>query len=326
MLCTVAIPVFNRRRFIGRAIDSALTQNVPDLEILVIDNCSTDGTWEFLQSLPANVRLLRNPSNIGLFGNLNRCLSEARGDFVRVLCSDDCLLPDCLAHEIDILERHPRAALLSTQGWQVNEHGRRLQRFANLLKPGIYDGTEIIPTSLWLLSLYGSPFNFPSGVLLRGAAVRQAGGFDPKLSHLGDLELYLRLAEDGAAAITNRFGCEVCVHPRQESNRLLDDGRFTEEWLIVARRWAPLLEQSELMSEVVNQTAASSLAIAVRQLRRGKIGSAARYFGIARKQALSTFGLARSSVRYYFGNACLRLGGMNLPRRLRQGLARAEAL
>jgi len=327
MLCTVAIPVYNRRQFIERAISSALAQQVPDLEIVVIDNCSTDGTWELLRDLSAsNLRLLRNSSNIGLFGNLNRCLQEARGKYLRVLCSDDRLLPDCLAHEIDILERHPEATLVSTQGWQVDETGRRLRRFANLLKPGIYSGVSLIPAALWLLSLYGSPFNFPSGVLLRGTAVGQVGGFNPTLSHLGDLEFYLRLAEFGPVAITDRFGCEVCVHTQQESNRLLDDGRFTEEWLIVARHWTALLEQAALLDEVVNQTAASSLAIAVRQLRRGKIGNASRYFGIARKQALSTFGLARSSFRYYFGNACLRLGRMGLPRHLRQGLAQSEAL
>lgn len=327
MLCTVAIPVYNRRAFIGSAIASALAQNVPDLEILVIDNCSADGTWEYLQEQSAtNLRLLRNRSNIGLFGNLNRCLDEARGKYVRVLCSDDRLLPDCLAHEIDILERHPQASMVSTQGWQVDEAGRHLRRFAHLLKPGIYHGENLIPASLWLLSLYGSPFNFPSGVLLRGTAVRQVGSFNPELAHLGDLEFYLRLAELGPVAITDRIGCEVCVHAQQESNKLLDDGRFTEEWLIVARRWAALLEQASLLNDVVNQTAASSLAIAVRQLRRGKIGNASRYFGIARKQAQSTFGLARSSFRYYFGNACLRMGRMRLPRHLRQELARSEAL
>lgn len=326
-LCTVAIPVYNRLQFIDRALASARAQEVAELEILVIDNCSTDGTWEFLQSQSsAGLRLLRNPGNIGLFGNLNRCLVEARGKYIRVLCSDDRLLPGCLAHEIDILEQHPPAVLVSAQGQQVTEDGRPLRCFANLLEPGIYHGEYLIPASLWLLSLYGSPFNFPSGVLLRRDAVRQVGGFDPELFHLGDLEFYLRLAEVGPVAITDHIGCEVSVHPQQESNRLLDDGRFTEEWLIVARRWAALLEQASLWNDVVNQTAASSLAIAVRQLRRGKLGAAARYFGIARRQALSTFGLARSSFRYYLGNACLRLGRLRLPRHLRRGLARTESL
>ena len=70
-ICTVAIPVYNRRDLVQRALQSVLTQDIDDLDILVVDNCSDDGTWEALTAYrDPRLRLVRNERNVGLFGNL----------------------------------------------------------------------------------------------------------------------------------------------------------------------------------------------------------------------------------------------------------------
>ena len=89
---TVAIPVFNGSAFIQKAVDSVLAQTFDDWELIVIDNQSTDQTWELLQSLYAThskIRLLRNATNLGVNRNLARCTSEARGEWVAILAADD---------------------------------------------------------------------------------------------------------------------------------------------------------------------------------------------------------------------------------------------
>src|SRR5579885_2083954 len=99
-LCTIAIPVYNRAQLVRQALESALAQDLENTEILVIDNCSTDGTWETLHEYSdPRLRLVRNPTNVGLFGNLNRCLELAEGKYLRILCSDDRLLPGCIRTE-----------------------------------------------------------------------------------------------------------------------------------------------------------------------------------------------------------------------------------
>ena len=125
--CTVAIPVYNQRRFIARAVSSALTQVVAGLTVLVVDNCSDDGTWEALQAfLPKGVVLHRNPRNLGLFANFNRCLDLARSPYLRFLSADDVLLPGCLAAELDLMRRHPQVVMVSSRGRFISPDGRRL--------------------------------------------------------------------------------------------------------------------------------------------------------------------------------------------------------
>src|SRR5262249_12344827 len=172
MKCTIAIPVYNRESLIRQALESALSQNVSGLEVLVVDNCSTDGTWEILCSYSdPRLRLVRNESNLGLFGNFNRCLELARGTCLRLLCSADRLSSDSLPKELGVMESQPTVALLSTRGHSVDESGRFQFTIADHLPTGIYPGRDAIYNALWVHAHYGhNPFNFPSGILLRREA------------------------------------------------------------------------------------------------------------------------------------------------------------
>jgi glycosyltransferase involved in cell wall biosynthesis len=96
---TVAVPVFNGRAYIRKAIDSVLAQTFDDWELIVIDNQSTDGTWELLQDVygtQAGIKLLRNESNLGMNRNLARCVREARGEWVAILAADDSYVTHAL--------------------------------------------------------------------------------------------------------------------------------------------------------------------------------------------------------------------------------------
>src|SRR4051794_31293108 len=82
-VCTIAIPVYNREDLVRGAIESALQHQQADLEILVIDNCSTDRTAEVARSYEdPRLRVVVNDSNLGLFGNFNRCLELATGKYI----------------------------------------------------------------------------------------------------------------------------------------------------------------------------------------------------------------------------------------------------
>jgi len=93
-LVTVVIPTYNRRHLVGQAIDSALRQTYPNVEVIVSDDGSTDGTWEWLEScevtLGKRVRRIRGP-NSGPSGARDRGLRAADGEFVQFLDSDDVL-------------------------------------------------------------------------------------------------------------------------------------------------------------------------------------------------------------------------------------------
>jgi succinoglycan biosynthesis protein ExoO len=94
---SVIIPAYNTAIYIGRAIESALTQTLSDLEVVVVDDCSTDETVAVVQSFAdERVKLLQNPQNLGAGGARNRALAVARGKWIAVLDSDDWYAPERL--------------------------------------------------------------------------------------------------------------------------------------------------------------------------------------------------------------------------------------
>ena len=96
---SILIPVYNRSEYIGECINSALDQNFKDIEVVVVDNASDDGTWAICQhiaELDARVRIFRNEKNIGPVRNWIRCAEEARGQYSKILFSDDLLEPTCV--------------------------------------------------------------------------------------------------------------------------------------------------------------------------------------------------------------------------------------
>jgi glycosyltransferase involved in cell wall biosynthesis len=103
---SILIPVFNRERFIGDCIQSALDQTFKDIEIIVVDNVSTDGTWLICQEYAARdlrIRTFRNETNIGPVKNWLRCVKEARGEYSKILFSDDLMAPEFIARTLPLI-------------------------------------------------------------------------------------------------------------------------------------------------------------------------------------------------------------------------------
>lgn len=129
--CTVSIiiPAFNAEHSVAQAVQSALDQNVAEIEILIIDDGSTDRTATVLQQFAAApaVRVLRHPGGInrGVCASRRLGLGEARGEFVAFLDADDSYLPGKLAHFVGLLRAHEHVVLA---------HGRTVS--TGLVRPG----------------------------------------------------------------------------------------------------------------------------------------------------------------------------------------------
>lgn len=100
-LISIVIPVYNREIFVAEAIDSALEQTYPNKEIVVIDNQSTDSTWEVLKSyqqrFPNKIRIFQNESNIGPVLNWKKGFELSKGEYIKLLFSDDLIAPSFLS-------------------------------------------------------------------------------------------------------------------------------------------------------------------------------------------------------------------------------------
>jgi len=261
---SVAIPVFNRRDLVATAVQSALAQVVDGLEVVVIDNCSQDGTWEVLQGLAdPRLRCLRNESNLGLFGNFNRCAAEVRGEFALFLGSDDRLEPGFLVQALSLLETEPAAALLSSRGRLIDREGRANGLIAGRFAPGRYAGRSVPAAWFWSSYHYGeNPLNYPSGVVLRSSALRACLPFRADLGAPADIDLFLRVLRHGDLLVTDKIGCAVMIHEGQEGLRARNE--VTQQQLALMEVFRADLESAGAYEKLRRQSSALAFAALVR--------------------------------------------------------------
>lgn len=202
VLVTVGIPSYNCAAFVAEAIASALSQDVDGLEVLVVDDASTDGTMEVIAGFDdPRLRVLRNDSNIGPGRNWNRVVAESRGRYIKVMGCDDVLLPASLAAEVAILEAEPGVEVVTGARELISEQGRRIvQRGNGGLRgrvSGDVAGREMVRRGS---NLVGEP----CATLLRTERVRQVGGFDETEPYCIDMDLWLRLLARGDLYVLDR--------------------------------------------------------------------------------------------------------------------------
>lgn len=104
---SILIPVWNRETVIEATVNSALSQTLQDIEIIIVDNSSTDSTWKILEELSkkdSRIRIFQNKENLGPVRNWVRCIEEAQSEISKILWSDDLISPDYLEKTLPLLD------------------------------------------------------------------------------------------------------------------------------------------------------------------------------------------------------------------------------
>jgi glycosyltransferase involved in cell wall biosynthesis len=184
---SVVIPTFNRSALLVTTLQSVLQQTHPALEIIVVDDGSTDDTQQVLEPFSSHITVLRQP-NRGLAGARNTGFQAATGEYILFLDSDDLLLPNALEHFADFLNRHSEYGLVYSAWQQIDQEGKILGE----IRPG-RDGNLLIPL------LKREFFIFCSMTVFRRACLEQVGTFDEELRWSEDADMWLRLGAAGYA-------------------------------------------------------------------------------------------------------------------------------
>jgi len=197
---SVCIPTYRGAIHLDAAIESVLNQDFTDLELIVIDDNSPDNTYEVVsQYQDPRLRYLKNPSNLGPEGNWNRCLTEAKGKYFKLLPQDDILSKDCLSRQIDILERDTEEsiALVFCARHIIDANGKIMAKRGYRQRPeGVIPGIAAIKDSIrWGTNLIGEP----GAVTFRRALAEKTGNFDGSISYIIDLDYWFRLLLNGDA-------------------------------------------------------------------------------------------------------------------------------
>jgi glycosyltransferase involved in cell wall biosynthesis len=211
-LVSICLPVRNGRDLIERALDSALAQDYEPIEIVVVDDNSSDGTAELVRTIYGDrVRLFENDVARGLCGNHDAVVSRARGDFIKFLHHDDFLAASCVAKMAEALLANPTAGIAFCRRAIELEDGSEAARdwldryraphrnFAQLAP--VNSGEDVFGE--WLAR--GFPDNWigePVTVMVRRSSLRRAGRFNPHSRQMMDIDLWMRiLAHHDAAFI-----------------------------------------------------------------------------------------------------------------------------
>jgi glycosyltransferase involved in cell wall biosynthesis len=188
---TVVIPCYNYGCYVGTAVKSVLGQPDVDVEAIVIDDASTDGSAEVVRELAAadpRVRAILHSRNLGHIATYNEGLEQATGDYVVLLSADDALTPASLARATALLEAHPSVGLVygSTEVF-ADDPPPVTQEVRNWT---VWSGNE------WIEQRCRSAQNCIASpeVVVRTSVQHAVGGYDLNLPHTGDLEMWLRIA------------------------------------------------------------------------------------------------------------------------------------
>lgn len=207
-LVSVLMTVYNGQRYVEEAVRSVLRQDLTDLELVVVDDGSTDRTPEIVRRIATEDRRLRvhTQPNRGIPQSANQGLSMCRGQYIARLDSDDVAKPDRLRRQVAFLQEHD---VVATGSWfdLIDPRGR----FLTLLKPP-EDDAEI---QKLILAGHGAICHPTS--MARHDALKKIGGYDEHFALAEDLDLWLRLGEIGKLANIPLSLTRYRLHPRSIS-------------------------------------------------------------------------------------------------------------
>lgn len=230
MRFTIAIPVYNREKYVREAIDSVLKQTFTDFELLVVDDGSTDGTADVLKSYGTSIKVIRQ-SHQGPEVARNLALASAQGEYFAPLDSDDFLHPYALAVYDHIIKAFNSPPLIMGS---EDEHrdGETLSPDKLTLRPA---KIEVFPYQDFLSKTI-THSSFMSTVVVRRSILEKIGGFrntTPQTFHTDDLNMTLRLGTLSPCILVER---PIQVAYRQhESNSYHDTPAVAESILAVVR-------------------------------------------------------------------------------------------
>lgn len=186
---SVIMPLFNAAPFVGEAVRSVLDQSFADLELIVVDDGSTDGSGDAVGAfIDPRIRLVRQ-ENQGVSAALNHALTLARGRCIARHDADDVSIPTRLAEQVRHLDEHPRVVILGTWASLINGGALPL----DTLHHPHHDG------AIRSAMLFNTAF-VSSSVMFRADVIAKTGGFDLTGKVFDDYDMWGRIMEHGRAA------------------------------------------------------------------------------------------------------------------------------
>ena len=230
-MVTICIPLYNGANFLHKCLESAINQTHQDLEILVVDDFSTDESVFIVKRFiekDNRIRLIQNKENLGLVGNWNKAIQESTGKWIKMLFQDDILYPNCVEKMLSSCVNENKSVAICSRNFIINEN-------ISVSKKTFYNRKEIKIEHYFPIPQFVSPtefsktftkdklfFNFlgePIALFIEKELFNKYGLYDEDLVHLVDYEFLLRVIFNEGAYFIPEPLYDFRVHSGSESNK-----------------------------------------------------------------------------------------------------------
>jgi len=203
-LVSICIPTYNSSIFLQHTLNSVLSQSYENIEVILCDDASTDNTIEIIESYQDyRIKLLRNPKNLGVAENWNRCISLANGDFIKMMGADDMLYPDCIKEQAAIFQKdiHQEISLVISSRDIISPDNKVIMNRKFPFFTGKISSKRAIRMNFWFgTNVVGEPV---SG-LFRSDFVKNGGRYSSDNLYLIDLDFWCKILQSGSLYVINK--------------------------------------------------------------------------------------------------------------------------
>ncbi len=278
---SVIIPCYNSERFIRQTLESVLSQTFNDLEIIVVDDGSTDSTADIVNSFKDNRIVYHYKANQGLSSARNKGISLSQGEYIAFLDHDDIWLPEKLKIQLEVFTANQEAAMVFSDAYITDLNGKRIKRFFKISPP--FKGKVFN-------KLLSDNFVPILTVMLKRTVFEKTGLFNSNYKIAEDWDFFLRLAKNYSFDYINTPLAEYRVHDASFSKNAK---LALEESLDLMQRY--LTEFNRLNRRIIKNK------ISELKLQLGSIYFHAGEILTARKQFLDSIRNNSFNFRSYLG-------------------------
>lgn len=215
-LISVVLPVYNGGDYLRQSIESVLNQSLQEFEFLILDDCSTDSSWNYLCSLQDNrIKSFRNSTNKGLFYNLNYLIGQTSSQLIKLWSQDDVMYPNCLETFVRFHQKHPEVGFSYSERDYIDENGRMKDRNFIDLTPTIVSSDLHARIAFHTGSITGNIAN----VCIPKSSFERVGLFNQNMKISADFEMWVRLAKHFPIGFISDRLIQLRVHEGQLSRQ-----------------------------------------------------------------------------------------------------------
>lgn len=241
-LVSICVPVYNAEPYLEETLRTAMRQTYENWELVIVENHSKDTSRATIERIAKEaadprIKVHINETHLGMAANMNRAIALAQGEFVKILCADDTLEPDCIARQAEALIQNPEAVLATCAGRVINSKGRVLFDRQPFSREGIVEGRNVIKECLRIGT---NPVGEPTMVLMRASALRGMPLMGAEAAYCVDLDLWLRLLLRGGMFYHRRALASFRIHGQAATRS--HEKKMIEDFFVPQMRSQPSLE------------------------------------------------------------------------------------